>query len=262
MSNILKKLTGYKQSLDKPALRPKAVLLDINGTIFSVNAAQPVFKDLGLDPGLVELWFARVLRDAFGAQGAGLYRPLKDIGAYHLDVMLKAAGKSNSNRLTGVEAMQKVADAWSKAPLYPDVAGAIRLLHNANIKVGAMTNGSADTIAKPVLTAAGVMQLCKGPMLDINMAQCWKPFGSAYAYAAKQLGISEDRILMVAVHPWDIAGAMQAGLRGVYVQRDPNEAWPDYLPAPDAVVDSFSGLAELLGLSGHAPAAKDKDESS
>lgn len=41
------------------------------------------------------------------------------------------------HRLTGVEAMQKVVDAWSKAPLYPDVPDALRLLHNANIKVGA-----------------------------------------------------------------------------------------------------------------------------
>lgn len=48
---------------------------------------------------------------------------------------------------------------------------------------------------------------------------------------------------------------MQAGLRGVYVQRDPAVAWPDYLPAPDYVVDSFAGLAELLGLSGAAPPA-------
>lgn len=39
------------------------------------------------------------------------------------------------------------------------------------LQVGALTNGSADSVAKPVLTAAGVMQLCKGPMLDINMAQ-------------------------------------------------------------------------------------------
>lgn len=55
MSSILKKLTGYKQSLDKPALRPKAVLLDINGTVFSVNAAQSVFTELGLDPQHVEV---------------------------------------------------------------------------------------------------------------------------------------------------------------------------------------------------------------
>jgi hypothetical protein len=60
--NVLKKLTGYKQSLDKPELRPKAVLLDVNGTLFAATAAAPAFKELGLDEGLVEV---RQLRTEF-----------------------------------------------------------------------------------------------------------------------------------------------------------------------------------------------------
>lgn len=34
-----------------------------------------------------------------------------------------------------------------------------------------MTNGSAEGVAKPALTAGGAIQLIKGPLLDINMAQ-------------------------------------------------------------------------------------------
>jgi hypothetical protein len=34
-----------------------------------------------------------------------------------------------------------------------------------------MTNGSAEGVAKPALTAGGAIQLLKGPLLDINMAQ-------------------------------------------------------------------------------------------
>lgn len=41
---------------------------------------------------------------------------------------------------------------------------------------------------------------------------------------------------------------VQAGLRGVYVRRNLHESWPDFLPAPDGVVDDFEGLVELLGL--------------
>jgi hypothetical protein len=43
-------------------------------------------------PTRAQLWFSRVLRDAFAAQAAGLFWPLKDIGAYHLDVLLRTAG--------------------------------------------------------------------------------------------------------------------------------------------------------------------------
>jgi len=34
-----------------------------------------------------------------------------------------------------------------------------------------MTNGSVEGVAKPALTAGGAIQLLKGPLLDINMAQ-------------------------------------------------------------------------------------------
>lgn len=49
-----------------------------------------------------------------------------------------------------------------------------------------------------------------------------------------------------------MSAVVQAGLRGVYVRRDPSEAWPDFLPAPDGVVDDFEGLVELLGLTSAA----------
>lgn len=247
MASLLKKLGGYKQQSDKPPLRPKALLLDVNGTLFPATAAAPAFKELGLDEGLVELWFSNVLRDAFAAQAAGLFRPFKDVGAYHLEVMLREAGKDS--RVTGVEAMSKVVQAWGQGALYPDIAPALSKINNAGIKVAVMTNGSAEGVAKPALTAGGAIKLLKGPLLDINMAQAWKPFPASYGYAVKQLGLPDDKVLMVASHPWDIAGAMQAGLRGVYVRRNPHEVWPDFLPAPDGVVGDFEGLVELLGLS-------------
>jgi hypothetical protein len=56
MAAILKKLQGgYKQqSDDKSPLRPKAVLLDVNGTLFPVTCAAPAFKELGLEESQVE----------------------------------------------------------------------------------------------------------------------------------------------------------------------------------------------------------------
>ena len=53
---------------------------------------------------------------------------------------------------------------------------------------------------------------------------------------------------MVAAHPWDIFGALRAGLRGAYVQRSPHEPWPAFLPlTPELVVGSFEELAAKLG---------------
>lgn len=42
---------------------------------------------------------------------------------------------------------------------------------DAALQVSVLTNGSAEGIAKAVLTGNKVMQLVKGPMLDISMPE-------------------------------------------------------------------------------------------
>jgi 2-haloacid dehalogenase len=52
---------------------------------------------------------------------------------------------------------------------------------------------------------------------------------------------------MVASHPWDVFGALQAGLQAAYVRRPGCEAYPSFLPLqPQMVVSDFSELAETL----------------
>lgn len=46
------------------------------------------------------------------------------------------------------------------------------------LQVAVLTNGSADGVAKPALTSGGAIQLVKGPLLDINMAQVWSSSSS------------------------------------------------------------------------------------
>jgi hypothetical protein len=53
--------------------------------------------------------------------------------------------------------------------------------------------------------------------------------------------------MMITSHPWDTFGAMQAGLRGVYVQRKAAEAWPPSLPRKAELVSAdFTSLAKSL----------------
>lgn len=54
----------------------------------------PTHPPRHLSPTLgAQLWFARVLRDGFAAQGAGLFVPFREVGAAHLDTLLAKAGR-------------------------------------------------------------------------------------------------------------------------------------------------------------------------
>lgn len=51
---------------------------------------------------------------------------------------------------------------------------------------------------------------------------------------------------MVASHPWDVHGALAAGLQAAYVQRSAHEPHPPFLHQPQLVVRSFEELAQEL----------------
>ena len=52
--------------------------------------------------------------------------------------------------------------------------------------------------------------------------------------------------MLVAVHPWDCHGAMQAGMKAAYVQRNSNEPYPEFLDKPQFIVKDFRELADRL----------------
>ena len=82
-------------------------------------------------------------------------------------------------------------------------------------------------------------------LLSVEDAPAWKPAGASYAYAADACGTAPERMLLVAVHPWDIHGAHAAGLRTAWINRD-GGAYPSYLSPPDVEAPDLPGLAARL----------------
>lgn len=81
--------------------------------------------------------------------------------------------------------------------------------------------------------------------LSVASVERFKPAPEPYLHAGAVLGVDVDRILMVAAHDWDIAGARSVGMPGAYLAR-PGAVWglPD--PPPDLVAPDLGTLAELL----------------
>lgn len=85
--------------LEEHRVRPKAIILDVNGTLFPPEAAAGAFEELGLPASSIKAWFASTLRDAFATQASGggsggKFVTFAQIGAAHLGDMLRSAGSS------------------------------------------------------------------------------------------------------------------------------------------------------------------------
>lgn len=81
--------------------------------------------------------------------------------------------------------------------------------------------------------------------LSVEDVQCWKPAPASYQYAATTLDLPLDQMALVAVHPWDVMGAQQAGMVGVWIERR-GTPYPDYLPAPDITISDLRQLPNAL----------------
>ncbi|GGC91291.1 hypothetical protein GCM10011512_17940 [Tersicoccus solisilvae] len=97
----------------------------------------------------------------------------------------------------------------------------------------------ARTSAADLLAGHGVA--------DSEDAPAWKPHPSSYAHAVQACGTPPDRMLLVAVHPWDVHGAHAAGLRTAWINRT-HGTWPGYFKSADA--GSRNRNRALLG---HSP---------
>ncbi|MCW6006564.1 haloacid dehalogenase type II [Micromonospora sp. CPCC 205371] len=200
----------------------EAVVFDVNETLFSLERLGPAFADAGVDPGLVPLWFARLLRDGFALTAMGRYAPFADLAA---DALRSVAPASAD------DAVAVVLNGFRQLDPHPDVAPAFEILHTTGVPAVTLTNGGTDLV-QHLLQRAGLsryVQRC----LSVDAIRRWKPAPEPYQYAATELGIDPYRLALVASHPWDCAGAHQAGLRAGWVNRR-GESWPHVFPTPDA----------------------------
>jgi 2-haloacid dehalogenase len=79
----------------------------------------------------------------------------------------------------------------------------------------------------------------------VEDADAWKPAPAAYAHAARACSVPIGQMLLVAVHPWDIHGARQAGMRTGWITRQP-VSYPGYFSPPDLQAPDLGTLARQI----------------
>ena len=112
--------------------------------------------------------------------------------------------------------------------------------------LAALTN-SPQSVVDSQMANAGIDGFFKR-RLSIGSIDTYKPHVATYQWASREMGAAPGDCLLVAAHGWDIAGALRAGLRGVFLGRPGAQLYP-LGPSPE---QSFPGLAEaadyLIGL--------------
>jgi len=206
--------------------RPAAVAFDVNETLFSLDRLARELPD-----GVLDIWFARVLRDGFALAATGRFRPFRELAATHL-----------RSFIDGAEA-ERVLGLFGVLEPHGDVRPALERLRDAGVPAATLTNGHAET-TRSMLSASGLADLV-ADCLSVDDAGLWKPRPEPYHHAARTLGVEPGRLGMVAVHSWDVHGAACAGLVTGYCRRLEGR-FVEGFTRPDVTGDTLGEVVEGL----------------
>jgi 2-haloacid dehalogenase len=218
---------------------PDIIVFDVNETLSDMGPLARAFSASGAPEQLAAQWFATVLRDGFAVTATGGNVPFAQVAEDNLSRLLTDHGVPRPE-----EGTKRIMEALHGLGVHPDVpAGVGDLARVAELIT--LSNGSSQA-AETLLGAAGLLHHFSR-LLSVEDATGWKPSRSAYDYAASNCGVEPSRMLLVAVHPWDIYGAGAAGLRTAWLNRS-GSTYPGYFTKPDLEVHDLPALARHLAV--------------
>ena len=219
-------------------LRPAVIAFDVVETLFSLQSLEHRFEAIGLERSALPIFFSRMLRDAFALEASGIYVPFREIAQASIEVTIASCGEHST-----AEKVKTILDGFAELEPHADVREAIERVHLAEVRVFALTNGSADATRK-LIEKAGLADFFE-KTLSIDSVRHWKPHRSVYEFAVREAGVDASRVALVAAHAWDTHGAKQAGLRTGWVQRG-EAAYSSAMSPPDATARTLTEVVEKL----------------
>lgn len=221
-----------------------AVLLDVNETLLTLDAVRSRMVDVGLPNDSLERWFAAILIDGFGAAVADTFVAFPDLARHHAARMLASRPGDAGDAVDRRDDVESILAGFGELEVQPDVCEALTVFGSAGVVTCTLTNGTAE-VTDQALQRAGLREQVDH-VWDVTDVGRWKPHAEAYRWACDRLGLAPERVALVAVHPWDVFGAQQAGLVGALVDRDARGATTPTGHAPDVIGPDLGAVARAL----------------
>jgi len=216
--------------------RPAVVAFDVMETLASLEPLRARLTETGQPPGLLEAWYTRTLRDGMALSATGDYAGFTEVA--------DAALRGLTHYTISDDQVAYVMAGFDELPAFPDALPAVTQLAEAGLRVACLTNGSASFTSSFVERAG----LRVDRIISVGEVYRWKPASVVYLYAAEVLGVSPDRLALVAAHDWDCHGAKRAGLTAAWVSRKAGGFGAPFAPPDVRGEDLTEVAAKLLAL--------------
>jgi len=141
---------------------------------------------------------------------------------------------------------QALLDIYRELPAFDDVRDALTALSARDCRPFAFSNGSEEAV-ETLLTTAGIRGLFHGVVSCDDRRTC-KPNPAVYGYFLTRAQASASEAWLISGNPFDVIGAISAGMQGAWVQRSPESIFDPWGIEPTVTVTSLGELADSIGV--------------
>jgi 2-haloacid dehalogenase len=142
------------------------------------------------------------------------------------------------------EVRRRLLDAYVVLPAFSDALAAIPRLSRAKNHCVAFSNGTSFAVER-VLTSTNLAGYFS-EIISVDDVHTFKPSPAVYAYLAQRVDADARSIWLISSNGWDVIGAKSAGLRAVWVRRNPDQVLDPWGIEPDAIVNDLAECARFF----------------
>lgn len=146
----------------------------------------------------------------------------------------------------GQEDKRALLDIYRELPAFDDVDDALADLAARDCRLFAFSNGSAEAV-ETLLSAASIRDRFRG-VVSCDDVRSFKPNPAVYAHFLRKAQATGDEAWLISGNPFDVIGAISAGMRGAWVRRTKDAIFDPWGIEPTITVTSLAELADGLGV--------------
>lgn len=140
---------------------------------------------------------------------------------------------------------EEVIAAYRTLPAFDDVAEGLERARQSGYRMFAFSNGSADAV-ETLLKSAGIREYFLG-VISTDEMKSFKPNPGVYSHFLRRAGALGGDAWLVSSNPFDVIGAVSAGMRAAWVRRAPDALFDPWGIDPTVTVSSLLDLSGQVG---------------
>jgi 2-haloacid dehalogenase len=214
---------------------------DVYGTLIDTNGVVLELEKLvgGSAADFTRCWRDKQLEYSFRR---GLMQNYRNFAVCTLDALNYACQAFRVDLSSAQK--EHLLEAYRVLPAFDDVKAGLQRVRNAGFRMFAFSNGSAEAVTM-LLVSARIRELFDG-VVSVDEVRSFKPNPAVYCYFLRRSRAAGSEAWMVSSNPFDVIGAVSAGMRAVWVRRSPEMIYDPWGIEPTLTVAGLDELAERL----------------